>query len=62
MNCVQGTFIQQYIQIHKFSLKLCTGRSLTECDDTRCCIYKIRPPDEEHDIARNMQMTVINVL
>ena len=28
--------------------KLCTGRSLTESADTRCCINTIQPPDDEH--------------
>ena len=27
---------------------LCTGRPPTECDDTRCCIIKCCPPDDEH--------------
>jgi len=46
------------------SLNLCTGRSLTESDDNRCCINAILPPEDEQDIARNMYMyrTVINVL
>jgi len=36
-------------QVEKeFSLNLCTGRSLTESDDTRCCINTIHPPDYEH--------------
>ena len=35
-------------------LNLCTGRPLTESDDTTCCINAIRPPDDEHDVARNM--------
>jgi len=26
----------------------CTGRPLTESDDTRCCIKKIQPPDDGH--------------
>ena len=30
-----------------FSLNLSTGRPLTESDDTRCCINKIQPPDDE---------------
>ena len=30
------------------------GRPLTESDDTRCCINTIWPPDDEHDVARNM--------
>ena len=31
--------------------------------DTRCCINPIRPPDDEHSVARNMQRnTTINVL
>ena len=33
---------------------LCTGRPLTESDDTGCCINKIWPPDDEHDVAQNM--------
>ena len=32
----------------KFSLNLCTGRSLTEGDDTRCCISTFQPPEDEH--------------
>ena len=31
-----------------FYLNLCTGRPLTESDDTRCCINTIQPPDDEH--------------
>jgi hypothetical protein len=46
----------------KFSLNLCTGRSLTESDDTRYCVNMIWPPDDEQDIARNMLRIVINVL
>ena len=30
------------------SLNLCTGRPLTESDDTRCCINTIQPPADEH--------------
>jgi len=33
---------------------LFTGRSLTESNDTRCCINTIWPPEDEQDIARNM--------
>jgi len=33
-----------------------TGRSLTESDDTRCCINAILPPEDEQHIARNMYM------
>ena len=29
-------------------LNLCTGRPLTESDDTRCCINTIQPADDEH--------------
>jgi hypothetical protein len=35
----------------EFSLNLCTGRTLTKSDDTRCCIFKILPPDDEHNVA-----------
>jgi hypothetical protein len=37
-----------------FFLNQCTGRSLTENDDTRCCIDIIWSPEDEQDIARNM--------
>jgi hypothetical protein len=40
----------------QFFLHLCSGRSLTESYDTRCCINKIWPPEDEQDIARNMYM------
>jgi len=33
---------------------LCTGRSITESDDSRCCINTIWHPEDEQDIARNM--------
>jgi hypothetical protein len=36
------------------AMHLCTGRPLTESEDTRCCINTIRPHDDEHDVARNM--------
>ena len=32
----------------EFSRNLCTGRPLTENDDTRCYINTIQPPDDEH--------------
>jgi hypothetical protein len=35
---------------------LCTGRSLTESDDTRCCINTIWSPKNEQDFARNIYM------
>jgi len=34
----------------QFPLNPCTGRPLTESDDTRCCINTIRPADDEHRI------------
>jgi len=37
-------------------LNLCTGRSFTESDDTRCCVNTIWPPEDKQDIARNMYM------
>jgi len=38
--------------------------SLTDSDDTRCCINIIWPPEDEQGFARNMHMyrIVINVL
>ena len=35
-------------------VQVCTGRSLADSDDTRCCINKIHPPDDEHDFFRNV--------
>jgi len=32
------------------SLKLCTRRPPTECDDTRCCIIQFWPRDDEHTV------------
>ena len=32
--------------VHMLNLR--TGRPPTECDDTRCCIIKFLPPDNEH--------------
>ena len=31
---------------------VCTGRPLTESDDTRCSINTIQPPDDEHIIFK----------
>jgi len=56
-----GAQVEKELQ-KQFLLNLCTGRSLTESDDTRCCINTIWPPEDEQDIARNMQRIVINVL
>jgi len=32
---------------NQFSPNLCTGRPHTESDDTRCCINKVQPHDDE---------------
>ena len=40
-----GAQVEKELQ---FSLSLCTGRPLTDSDDTRCCINTIQPPDDEH--------------
>ena len=40
-----GAQVERELQL---SLNLCTGRQLTESDDTRCCIITIQPPDDEH--------------
>jgi hypothetical protein len=40
---------------------LCTGRPLTENDDTRCCINTIQPPDDEHimlETCRGLRVTI----
>jgi len=31
----------------------------TESDDTRCCNYTIRPPEDEHSTARNMSRIIM---
>ena len=45
---VRRTFIPRSLEGYPFLLNLCTGRPLTESDDTRCCISTIQPPDDEH--------------
>ena len=35
-------------------LNLCTEQSPKESDETRCCNYKIWPPEDEHSSAWNM--------
>jgi hypothetical protein len=42
-----------YLFIYLF-LNRCTGQSPTDSDDIRCCIYTIRPPEDEQGTARNM--------
>jgi hypothetical protein len=49
-------------RLRQNSLNLCTGRSPTDSDETRCCINTIWHPDDKHDVARNRQRTVINLL
>jgi len=44
------------LSVRDHLVHLCTGRSLTDSDDTRCCINTILPPEDEQDIARNMYM------
>jgi hypothetical protein len=51
-----NTFITILYMHVSFFLNLCTGRSLTDSEGTRCCINTIWPPDDEQDIARNMCM------
>jgi hypothetical protein len=34
-------------------VNLCTGRSLTDSDDTRCCINTILPPEDEQGIGKH---------
>jgi len=43
-----------WLRGNHFSLNLCTGRLLTESNNTRCCINTIWPPDDEHDVSWNM--------
>jgi len=40
--------------VHRLRKNLCTRQSLTESDNTRCCINTILPLEDEQDIARNM--------
>ena len=42
-----GTQVERDLE-RVLSQNLCTGRPLTESDDTRCCINTIQPPDDEH--------------
>ena len=38
-----STCLEHYMLIIR-----CTGRPLTDSDDTRCCINTIHPPHDEH--------------
>ena len=49
-------------RLREFSLNLCTGRLLTESDDTRCCINKIQPSDDEHIMLETCTGLIINAL
>ena len=49
--------------VHRQSC-LCTERSPKKSDiqRTRCCMYTMSPPDDEHNMARNMQRKLINII
>jgi hypothetical protein len=56
------TCFDQYLpHLQEFLLNQYTGRSLTESDDTKCCINTIWPLENEQDISRNMYRITINV-
>ena len=38
------------------------GTATYRCDDTKCCIIKFLPPDDEHNSARNMYRRIISLL
>ena len=42
-------------RLRQSSLNLCTGRPPTACDDTRCCIIKCWPPDDEHMCSKHVE-------
>ena len=41
------------------ALNRCTVQSLTESDDTRCCVNTICPPEDGHVNARNMPRIIV---
>ena len=41
------------------SLNQCTVQTFTESEDTRCCVNKIFPPEDEHVNARNMSRIIV---
>ena len=47
-NCIDAA--SGIVTLNKWpsGVQVCTGRPLTESDDTRCSINKIQPPDDEH--------------
>ena len=49
---------EQAVRAHapgrQFPLDLHTVRPLRESDYTRCCISTILPPDDKHEVLRNM--------
>ena len=49
-------------RLRESSRNLCTEQSPKQSDDTRCRTNTICPPEDEHNSARNMYMSRINVL
>ena len=41
-------------ELKEFLLNLHAGRPPTDSDYTSCCINTIWPPDDEHNVDRNM--------
>ena len=41
---------------------VCTEQSPKESDDTRCCTNTNCPPEDEHNSARNIYRSIINIL
>jgi len=48
-----------YIYIYRERERQRERERETESDDTKCCIYTILPPQDEHSIARNIYRNVI---
>ena len=48
--------------VHRSSRNLRTEQPPNESDDTRCCTNTICPPEDEHNSARNMYRSIINIL
>jgi len=49
-----GSIVYVQHQVPSLSPNQCNVRPLTDSDGTRCCTYKIEPPEDEHNNTRNM--------
>jgi len=47
------------VESRESALNRCTVQTLTESDDTKCCVNIIFPPEDGHVNARNMSRIMV---